>query len=154
MEGKRQEAAAPFPKEKREVVERMFGKESSEENQLKGGLEKCFPFLCANISVFLAEADHQEKGVCPSCGKILRDKSGLCDCSRGTRRAIAAARLGWAEAVAGGAARKADRVSSPARFFWGNGVRTTGRAFSLRVPGEKFSPSLRPVPDFFGNHKS
>ncbi|KAM6469587.1 uncharacterized protein PHA67_013757 isoform 2-T4 [Liasis olivaceus] len=82
MEGSGQEAAAPLPKGGKEVVERMFGKQRPEEIQLKGGLGKCSTFQCADISVFLAKDDHQEKGLYPGCGKILRDESGLCDCCR------------------------------------------------------------------------
>ncbi|KAM6472005.1 uncharacterized protein PHA67_003170 isoform 3-T4 [Liasis olivaceus] len=82
MEGSGQEAAAPLPKGGKEVAERKLGKRRPEENQLKGELGKCSTFQCADISVFLAKDDPKEKGVCPGCGKILRDESGLCDCCR------------------------------------------------------------------------
>ncbi|KAK9405369.1 zinc finger protein [Crotalus adamanteus] len=64
-----QEAVAPFPKVKKEVMEGMLENENSEENQLKGRLGKCSPSHFADVSVFLAEGDHQEKGACPQCGK-------------------------------------------------------------------------------------
>ncbi|XP_063152126.1 zinc finger protein 383-like isoform X2 [Candoia aspera] len=77
-----QEAAAPLPTARKEVAEKMFGKQRPEENQLKVGLGKCSTFQSADISVFLAKIDHQEKGVCPGCRKVLRDESGLCACCR------------------------------------------------------------------------
>ncbi|KAM6473917.1 zinc finger protein 442-like [Liasis olivaceus] len=65
MEDSGQEAAAPLPKGGKEVAKRMFGKQRPEQNQLKGELGKCSTFLCADINIFLAKEDHQEKGVCP-----------------------------------------------------------------------------------------
>ncbi|KAM6472022.1 zinc finger protein with KRAB and SCAN domains 7-like isoform 6-T6 [Liasis olivaceus] len=82
MEDSGQEAAAPLTKGGKEVVERMFGKQRPEEIQLKGGLGKCSTFQCADIRVFLAKEDHQEKGAYTGRRKILRDESGLCDCCR------------------------------------------------------------------------
>ncbi|KAM3848340.1 zinc finger protein 426-like [Vipera latastei] len=81
MEASRKEEAAFLPKGKQEVVKRRFGKESSEDDQLKERLEKCSPFQCIDVMV-LTEDEHQEKGMCPQCGKILRDELELCDCSR------------------------------------------------------------------------
>ncbi|XP_063152129.1 zinc finger protein 485-like isoform X2 [Candoia aspera] len=77
-----QEAAAPLPTARKEDAEKMFGKQRPVDNLLKARLGKCSTFQSADISIFLAREDHQEKGACPGCGKILRDESGLCDCRR------------------------------------------------------------------------
>ncbi|XP_063152097.1 zinc finger protein 436-like isoform X2 [Candoia aspera] len=77
-----QEAAAPLPTARKEVAEKMFGKQRPVDNLLKARLGKCSTFQSADISVFLAREDHQEKGACPGCGRILKDELGLCDCRR------------------------------------------------------------------------
>ncbi|XP_032064327.1 zinc finger protein 345-like [Thamnophis elegans] len=77
MEDSGQEA--PLPKEKREVAEKMDGKQSCEENLLTVELENYTSFSCADTNVLLNADDCQEKEVCSRCGKI-RDESGFCDC--------------------------------------------------------------------------
>ncbi|XP_032064315.1 zinc finger protein 70-like [Thamnophis elegans] len=75
-----QEAVVAFPKEKKEVAEKMDGKQSCEENLLMVELENCSGLPCADTNVLLNTDDCQEKEVCPRCGKTLRDGSELCDC--------------------------------------------------------------------------
>ncbi|KAG8127336.1 hypothetical protein E2320_014258 [Naja naja] len=61
MEDSGQEAAAPLPKDKKEVVQKMYGKQSLEENQLTGELENCSGLPCPDINVLLDTDDCQEK---------------------------------------------------------------------------------------------
>ncbi|KAM6472211.1 zinc finger protein 202-like [Liasis olivaceus] len=73
------------PTVKNEIREGKFrnqwGTQRPEENQLNRELEKS-TFQCADINMFLTQEDHQEKGTCLGCGKILRDESGLCEYCR------------------------------------------------------------------------
>ncbi|KAG8127335.1 hypothetical protein E2320_014259, partial [Naja naja] len=80
MEDSGQEAAASLPKDKKEVAEKMYGKQSLEKNQLMGELENCSSLLCAHINLLLDTDDCQEKQVCSRCEKTVCDESGLCDC--------------------------------------------------------------------------
>ncbi|KAG8127340.1 putative Tigger transposable element derived 6-like protein, partial [Naja naja] len=76
MEESSQDAAAPLPKDKKE--EKMYGKQSSEQNQLTGELENCSGLPCPDTNVLLDTDDCPEKEVCSRCGKTLCDESGLC----------------------------------------------------------------------------
>uniref|UniRef100_A0A8C6VD91 Zinc finger protein OZF-like n=1 Tax=Naja naja TaxID=35670 RepID=A0A8C6VD91_NAJNA len=60
--------------------EKMYGKQSSEQNQLTGELENCSGLPCPDTNVLLDTYDCHEKEVCSRCGKTLCDESGLCDC--------------------------------------------------------------------------
>ncbi|XP_058017511.1 zinc finger protein 669-like [Ahaetulla prasina] len=82
MKDSGQEATVHFPKEKKEVGEKMYGKQSLEENQLRVELENCTSLPSADTNVLLDTDDCQEKEVCSRCGKTLRDGSGLCDCCK------------------------------------------------------------------------
>ncbi|KAG8127337.1 hypothetical protein E2320_014265, partial [Naja naja] len=78
MEDSGQEAATPLPKGKKE--EKTYGKQSSEQNHLRGELENWSGLPSPETSVLLDTDDSHEKEVCPRCGKRLRNESGLCDC--------------------------------------------------------------------------
>ncbi|KAM3848344.1 uncharacterized protein M6D78_005004 [Vipera latastei] len=75
-----QEAAAPLPKGRMKEAETFFRKQSSEEKQLKGELEKYSALPHVAVSDFSGKEDQPEKEAWPECGKIPRDESGLSDC--------------------------------------------------------------------------
>ncbi|XP_039185972.1 zinc finger protein 91-like [Crotalus tigris] len=77
-----QEVAAPLPKGRMKEAETFFGKQSSEEKQLKGELERCSTLPHVAVSDFSGKDDRPEKEGCPECGKIPPDESGLYDCCR------------------------------------------------------------------------
>ncbi|XP_060549397.1 zinc finger protein 558-like isoform X2 [Pantherophis guttatus] len=81
-EDSKKEMIEHLPTVNNEIGERMFrcqwGVQSPEENQLNGEPEKALAFHCADNSALLAEKNHQETGMCPGCGKILKEESGLC----------------------------------------------------------------------------
>uniref|UniRef100_A0A8C6VB58 Uncharacterized protein n=1 Tax=Naja naja TaxID=35670 RepID=A0A8C6VB58_NAJNA len=83
----KKEMVEDLPLIKNEIGERMFQCQqaigSPEENQLNGAPEKALAFHHADNNVLLAEKNHQETGMCPGCGKILKEESGLCgNCRR------------------------------------------------------------------------
>ncbi|XP_058023747.1 zinc finger protein 558-like [Ahaetulla prasina] len=81
-EDSKKEMIEHLPTVNNEIGERMFqcqqGIQSPEENQLNGKPEKALAFHRADNNALLAEKNHQETGVCPGCGKILKEESGLC----------------------------------------------------------------------------
>ncbi|KAM3844371.1 zinc finger protein 213-like [Vipera latastei] len=72
-----QEVAALLPKGTLKDTEIFFGKQSSEEKQLKGKLEKCSTSPQVAVSDFSGKDDQSEKEAWPECGKIPADESGL-----------------------------------------------------------------------------
>ncbi|KAM3844356.1 zinc finger protein 197-like [Vipera latastei] len=82
MIGSGQEVAAPLPKGRMKDKETFFGKQSSEEKQLKGEVKKCSTLSHVAVSDFSGKDNQSEKEAWPQCGKIPRDESGLCDCCR------------------------------------------------------------------------
>ncbi|KAM3848337.1 zinc finger protein 213-like [Vipera latastei] len=77
-----QESAAAFQKGRMKHAETFFGKQSSEEKQLKGELEKCSTLPHVAVIDFLGKEDQPEKEAWPDCGKMPADESGLCECCR------------------------------------------------------------------------
>ncbi|XP_058023746.1 zinc finger protein 91-like [Ahaetulla prasina] len=81
-EDSKKEMIEHSPTVNNEIGERMFqcqwGFQSPEENQLNGKPEKALSFHCADNDLLLTEKNHQEAGICPGCGKILKEEPGLC----------------------------------------------------------------------------
>ncbi|XP_032066292.1 zinc finger protein 253-like [Thamnophis elegans] len=82
MLGSGHEAAAPLPKDKMNDTKTFFGKQSSEEKQLKGELGKCSTLPHVDVNDFLSKYHHPETEAWPECGKIPADESELCDCCK------------------------------------------------------------------------
>ncbi|XP_034277720.1 zinc finger protein 57-like isoform X2 [Pantherophis guttatus] len=61
MEDSGQEAAASLPKDKKEVAEKIYGKQSSEESQLTVELENCSGLPCPDPNVLLDTDDCEKK---------------------------------------------------------------------------------------------
>uniref|UniRef100_A0A8C5RWP7 Uncharacterized protein n=1 Tax=Laticauda laticaudata TaxID=8630 RepID=A0A8C5RWP7_LATLA len=86
-EDSKKEMVENLPVVKNEIGEKMFQFQrrvrSPEENHLNEEPEKALAFHHADNNVLLAEKNHQETGMCPGCGKILKEESGLCgNCRR------------------------------------------------------------------------